>query len=310
MELLANAFSGSRDYAGNNNYVNARIVGYEEVNVRSNIDGDTQLALLKEDARVKALRDQYLADIVVMLVPALTHPTLGDLGGVAYQTPQPEFGYAVVVRDQLNELHIFAHEIGHILGADHGSAFTYYPKPGQKYCYRTIMAYQTNCTSFANFLAPFTYSTPINVYSNPRGAFYLSGVGLVPTSGGPAQNNWGNIGANAWRVASFRDPYLKTLTITPASITLPIGVVQTTLTLSGVNNQGDAMATTGAVWTSTNNAYASVSPTGVVTFTAPGTTVTIQATIGTVTATASVTSTAGRVGIGPPNCRSNPRLCA
>lgn len=311
MELLASALSGSRDYTGHNDLVSAKIVGLAEVNVRASIDGDTQLAYLAQDATVKALRDQYSADIVVLLVDTeLTHPTIGDLGGVAYQTPQPEFGYAVISRNYLNAFYIFAHEIGHVLGADHGSAYTHFATLAQKYCYRTIMAYDVNCTTLAEFLAPFTYTTPINVYSNPRGAFFLSGPGLIPTSAGPSQNNWGNIAANAWRVASFREPFLKTLTITPASITLPIAVMQTTLVVSGVNNQGNAIATTGLVWTSTNNAYATVSPTGVVTFLQAGTTVTIQATLGTVTATASVTSTKGHVGIGPPNCRNNPRLCA
>lgn len=119
-----------------------------------------------------ATRNAIAADIVITLFSRLT--TGDNLCGLAYLKPSSEYAYGIVVAHWLNATgDCFAHEVGHIFGADHntsnasgipftyGHGYQYTPTghPDAITCFRTIMAYDFSCSVG-------TISTPNN-FSNP-----------------------------------------------------------------------------------------------------------------------------------------------
>lgn len=106
---------------------------------------------------VAALRDQYAADLVMMLI----HPTSPSACGIAYvmNSVSPAFevaGYSVTDTACMSPGFTFAHELGHNMGAHHdwyvsSSQFPYpyahgYVNPEVGHRWRTIMAYNDRCT--------------------------------------------------------------------------------------------------------------------------------------------------------------------
>ncbi len=106
---------------------------------------------------VAALRNQYGADLVAMLV----HPASPSACGVAYvmttvSTAFETAGFSVTDTACLSPNYTFAHELGHNMGAQHDwyvsqatLPYTYahgYVNPAVGYRWRTIMAYNDRCT--------------------------------------------------------------------------------------------------------------------------------------------------------------------
>jgi hypothetical protein len=106
---------------------------------------------------VLALRNQYGADLVTMLV----HPSAPNACGIAYvmtslTTAFEPFGYSVTDTSCLSPNFTFAHELGHNMGAQHdwyvSSAtlpFTYahgFVNTDEGFRWRTIMSYNDRCT--------------------------------------------------------------------------------------------------------------------------------------------------------------------
>lgn len=137
--------------------VHTSLVQYTEVS-----DFGTSLAALRAGSGaglqgVAALRDQYAADLVMMLI----HPTSPSACGIAYvqNTVSAAFapsGYSVTDTSCMSPGFTFAHELGHNMGAHHdwyvsSSQFPYpyahgYVNPAVGHRWRSIMAYNDRCS--------------------------------------------------------------------------------------------------------------------------------------------------------------------
>lgn len=106
---------------------------------------------------VAALRDQYAADLVMMLI----HPTSPSACGIAYvqNSVSPAFspfGFSVTDSACMSPGFTFAHELGHNMGAHHDwyvsssqLPFPYahgYVNPAPGHRWRSIMAYNDRCS--------------------------------------------------------------------------------------------------------------------------------------------------------------------
>jgi hypothetical protein len=137
--------------------VHTALVEYTEVS-----EFGTSLAALRAGTGaglegVAALRNQYAADLVMMLI----HPTSPSACGIAYvqNTVSSAFapsGYSVTDTSCMSPGFTFAHELGHNMGAHHdwyvsSSQFPYpyahgYVNPNVGHRWRSIMAYNDRCS--------------------------------------------------------------------------------------------------------------------------------------------------------------------
>jgi len=135
---------------------------------------------------VAALRNQYAADLVMMLV----HPVSPSACGIAYvmnsvSTAFHPSGYSVTDTNCMSPGFTFAHELGHNMGAHHDwfvsssqLPFTYahgYVNPSGGHRWRTIMAYNDRCStqgfSCRRLLAWANPSQNINPFCDPGSGF-------------------------------------------------------------------------------------------------------------------------------------------
>jgi hypothetical protein len=164
------------------------------------------LGFLKIDAQVQGLRCLHQADIVVLI----TGPTLSTGScGAAYEmhdvsTAYREFAFAVVPANCATGIYSFAHELGHVMGADHNDAtgtdnppYPYsrgYESPNKTWY--TIMANRTTtCTK--NSCSP-----RILHWSNPLISYLSVPTGVSEAAANPA-NNALALNNTASTVASF-----------------------------------------------------------------------------------------------------------
>jgi len=151
---------------------------YSEATVLRDLDllrlfGDAEREFTNETTtymdNVHPLRDQYAADVVVLVTRPTDRYPSGAAGGLA--TPmtanaasQEQQAFAIVPLDTLTGVFAFAHELGHVMGADHDAGS---PGDTPPYLYshgftktnpltagiapwRTVMAYNTDaCTAAA-----------------------------------------------------------------------------------------------------------------------------------------------------------------
>ncbi|MCB0320590.1 MAG: hypothetical protein KDD60_06645 [Bdellovibrionales bacterium] len=101
--------------------VRVKSVGLEPSPVSEQDDAPAELALIAQNETVKALREQYSADIVSSLV---SHTSKGLHCGngyllVALDDNAQNWGQNVVSLHSVCEKWVFTHELGHNLGADH-----------------------------------------------------------------------------------------------------------------------------------------------------------------------------------------------
>ncbi|MFO7313162.1 M12 family metallo-peptidase [Rhodothermus marinus] len=195
---------------------------------------------LAGNAQARTLRDQYQADVVVLLID----DNEGSGGwsttlGVAGAIPHGSSGETIVNVSEVNQKayaivkvsyasggrYTLAHEIGHIQGAQHHpddgvdpqgipyarghrfSAYSCTPDCRTRY-YATIMAYPWSYSS------PYTY-TRIRYFSNPNVSY--QGV----ATGRPDRNNARVLRETADVVADFRDPNELRASIAMSSTSAP-----------------------------------------------------------------------------------------
>jgi hypothetical protein len=162
MVALINAAvaTANLSYAHGETGMQLRVVAAGELTNSSSGSPDTDLTRLQANGDnymdgVHALRDQYKADIVTMLIP---DPGTG-VAGIGYLLLPPsmsvatmaQYAFNVVVDRYADSNLSLAHEIGHNLGAAHaagdtGSTGAYSYSKGYKFTanltqYRTVMAY-------------------------------------------------------------------------------------------------------------------------------------------------------------------------
>ncbi len=186
-----------------NSQVNARylLVGMAEISYAEAGNMSDDLNWVQANAGVTALRDQYGADMVSLIV---------NNGGaycglaIAMRTPGPGFAnlaFQVTARSCAVGNLTFAHEHGHNLGMEHDPAngvlpqYASYPWSFGHFTnggYRTVMSYNNQCTAGC---------APIAYFSNPN----LSYQGL-PLGIADQRDNARTANATAGIVANFRDP--------------------------------------------------------------------------------------------------------
>lgn len=92
------------------------------------------------NTEIRSLRQAHFADVVLLMV------TNASLGGVAYLGTRPDKPYAALSVGYATGNYVFAHEIGHVIGADHegtGNGHHHGYQQGIVTPYwRTIMAYE------------------------------------------------------------------------------------------------------------------------------------------------------------------------
>ena len=198
----------------------ARLVHSTEVSY-TEVDFDTDLARLrgKTDGymdNIHALRDQYGADLVVLLKGG------GDYCGLGYMMTSlastfESYAFCTVRLDCATGYYSFAHEMGHNMGSHHDHAnatgtviypYSYgYQSPSK--AWRTIMAY--DCTG--------TSCPRKNYWSNPNLTWTATGELMgVSGTGSTAADNHRSLNNTAYTVANFRQEVATTTTTTTTTV--------------------------------------------------------------------------------------------
>lgn len=175
---------------------------------------------LRQDETVKRYRNEVKADVVIKLLGTYTPTPNPDLCGLAFKDVQNEgLAYGVVRAKWFARAgDCFAHEVGHVWGADHNLAdasrtvpplsydhgYRYISnEPGRVGCFKTIMAYETECDpapgrmKWVNF-----FSTPSLFYHSETGE--VGRAPGIPIGDALLSDVVRLFNENAARVAAFR----------------------------------------------------------------------------------------------------------
>jgi hypothetical protein len=275
-----------------------RLVHAREISYSESGNSSTDLNRL-QDTRdgymddVHALRNQYAADFVLLIVERMTDA--GGRGWVTYNSgyTYPDYAFSIVSRRSSSNGRTFAHELGHNMGAQHDwyvsagdtGAFSYsYGYTSLAGRFLDIMSYYDLCT------AQRISCTQLNQYSNPRlsQGGYRTGVpagtntsctkGVVASVDcdadlGTTFNNTINTLANYRNSATITN---RAPTVSASCNPCTVGTAQTsTLTASASDPDGDAITLR---WTATQGTFSSTSA-GTTVWTAPSQVATVTATI-------------------------------
>ncbi len=197
--------------------VNLTLVHSREISYNESSDTDTDLRRLQDSTdgfidEVHDYRDEYGADVVVLLTANTQSDETGTVTGEAYEIMADTSTAFAVVRYDFAEAPVYtlAHEVGHLQGADHNPEDEINPHEdyGHGYTYpdgewRTIMAYNVNsCCSRIGF-----FSTPDVTYNgDPLGTDAESDNARVLTE-------------TASTIADFRPPFpLEVLISGPSTV--------------------------------------------------------------------------------------------
>jgi hypothetical protein len=173
------------------------------------VEGGTlsaDLAQLETSAGVRAWRDQYDADVVVLITrPTSDYPS-GAPCGLAPQMPSggnADVAYAAVPVDCATGIYAFGHELGHLMGADHETELRYpadfnhgFVKLNVATPWRTVMAQDIAECGDAS---PETGCTRVLHWSNPDVDYDGE-----PTGKRNKANNSQTLMDNAATVANYR----------------------------------------------------------------------------------------------------------
>jgi len=236
-DAQAQAFAQQAIDATNTAYLNSkinqriRLVHAAEWVYTETTSGSTDLANLRADANVQALRDTHKADLVAMIGEIQGACGVGYLMGSNQTSGNPNNGFTVTARSCAVGNLSFAHELGHNMGSAHnpenGSGATYPFGFGHwvNGSYRTVMSYVDPCTSGC---------TRRPYFSNPMVEF-----NGVPTGVDNTRDNARSINLTADAIANYRysGRNLRLLGFTGGE-TLPRGI-RRTLAWDSDNIAGD-----------------------------------------------------------------------
>lgn len=167
--------------------VHSTVVDYTETgNSRTDLNNLTN----REIPNVQSLRNQYAADLVVMLTDT------EDMGGIAWLTTNPNgspaYGYSITRVQQTSWTTTMVHEIGHNMGSHHSRNQTIQQAPatGGVFNYSTGWRWTgTNDQSYSSIMTYAETSTAVDLFSNP--AIFHQGTPTGSYSGtyAPADNS-------------------------------------------------------------------------------------------------------------------------
>jgi hypothetical protein len=176
-----------------------RLVQCVEVSYAESGSSPTDLARLANRAdgtmdEIHSIRDAYGADLVSLL----THT--GDYLGYAYITATPQTAFSVVGWGSATApAYIFAHEVGHNLGAGHARPVGPAGKFDYSYGYwdqHDPSAWRTIVAQYGGELIPY--------YSNPRVAFNGQPTGVDASDVANSADNARTVSLHASLVSNFR----------------------------------------------------------------------------------------------------------
>jgi peptidyl-Asp metalloendopeptidase len=197
-DAQAQAFAQQAIDATNTAYINSkirqrvRLVAAQETTIAETGSLGTELPVVRNDAAVAALRNQYNADLVAMISNSSDNCGIGYLMGSANSLN----GFTVTSRTCAVGNLSFAHELGHNMGSQHnpenGSGATYIYGYGHYVdgVFRTVMSYVNPCPAGC---------TRRPYFSNPEVVF--SGL---PTGIDNARDNARSIDNTADTIANYR----------------------------------------------------------------------------------------------------------
>ena len=195
---------------------------------------ETDLARLQNPGdgymdEVHTLRNTYNADVVVLLVDALS---TYNVCGYAYIAGTESYAFALVDQHCATINYSFGHEIGHIQGARHdwyvdstnNSPFTYnHGHVDPSILRRTIMAYNDECTAT---IPPPNDNNCIRVQYFSKPGLAYPGYDASHPMGSSIENNTLALNTTAAAVANFRQsaPAVVTLSVRSANPATGIGI--------------------------------------------------------------------------------------
>ncbi|KAI9008697.1 NPCBM/NEW2 domain-containing protein [Hyaloraphidium curvatum] len=200
-----------------------RLVHAEELDVQEQSFVQLLGAITQDTpGTVRALRDQYAADLVVLLTSLTTSC------GVGWQMQEPSVdfadnGYSVVSHACAAGVYSFGHELGHNMGAHHDRAnaggpgvypYSYGYQHPQK-LFRTVMAYQ--CPDSQPGECP-----RVMYFSNPDVSYTANGLNErtgVDSGAANSADNARTLNMHPHVVAAFRNPATTTTTLTTTTTT-------------------------------------------------------------------------------------------
>ncbi|MGH6862554.1 MAG: M12 family metallo-peptidase, partial [Phyllobacterium sp.] len=223
---IAKAISdANRSYRKSQVQQQLRLAHFEHTTYQETDDLHKALSALKDSSNFPALsgvmetRSNYNADIVVMLTKPV--PKNGMCGHASQMTENSssfcDRAFAVVPVNCATSTHSFAHELGHVMGADHNIMFDGngmriaavrlfehshgFVSPTNRW--RTIMAYPTSSCVLPSCKRIPYWSNPEVSYPPPRAANQVQPQTVF--TGSEAENNARSLNLTRGNVASFSD---------------------------------------------------------------------------------------------------------
>ena len=166
---------------------------YGSVNMRHDLD------VISNNLEAQTLRNQYSADVVMLLTNGNYTPSSGVANFAAYWGEQFAFGISQI-NSATGSSFTFAHEMGHILGAQHEieAVSLDLPAPVDAYAHEWVGPDNKNYRSIMR-TASGTGGTRVGVFSNPDVT-----IDGIPTGVAGSANNARVVNLHASLVASFR----------------------------------------------------------------------------------------------------------
>ena len=198
----------------------AVLAGTRQVDYNGPLDALSTLSAFRSMSDIKRAHDDTKADLMVMLEDFPDSEEAGESAGINVTAQN---AYAVVSTKLMTSYLTFAHEVGHLMGADHpvgdttqnvfryGHGTWWWTQPDRNlfsvYCGHTIMSYSV-MQSKGGSHPPFDcYADPrLKIWSNPDTHLAIPGTSTV-VSWGNAQssNNAAVLNTTAPIVAKFRN---------------------------------------------------------------------------------------------------------
>jgi len=217
-------------YANSQVVPRLNLVHMQEIDHREAKHFSTDLFWVRDDPQVNAMRDQYGADMVSLVVHNLSACGIGFLMSEPSVSFAPN-AYQVTAWDCAGANLTMPHEFGHIQGADHN--------PEDASGYPTGAAYRWSYGHYidGNYRTVMSYSTPCSI-SCPRHP-YFSNPNVIfngaPTGVAGDRENYRTINDTAIYVANFR----------PTATSCGNGLLDGTEECDGVNLNGASCSTFG-----------------------------------------------------------------